>query len=106
MHILTANLWTELGILLEELGEGLKELNGIATPYEEQQYQLTGPPRVPREYTTNQRVYIRCVHGSHYTCSRGLPLSVMNGRGDNWSCGGCCPIEGDAGGLSLKLVCG
>jgi hypothetical protein len=26
---------------MEELGEGLKELKGIATPYEEQQYQLT-----------------------------------------------------------------
>jgi hypothetical protein len=28
---------------MEELGEVLKELKGIATPREEQQYQLTGP---------------------------------------------------------------
>jgi hypothetical protein len=27
---------------MEELGEGLKELKGIATQQEEQQYQLTG----------------------------------------------------------------
>jgi hypothetical protein len=33
---------------MEELWEGLKELKGIATPLEEQ-YQLTGPPRVPRK---------------------------------------------------------
>jgi hypothetical protein len=34
---------------MEDLGEGLKELKGIATPQEEQQYQLTeslGAPRV------------------------------------------------------------
>jgi hypothetical protein len=33
---------------MEELGEGLKELKGIAT-LKEEQYQLTGPPRVPRD---------------------------------------------------------
>jgi hypothetical protein len=32
---------------MEELGEGLKELKGIATPLEEQQYQLTGALRAP-----------------------------------------------------------
>jgi hypothetical protein len=34
---------------MEELEEGLKELKGIATPYEEQQYQLHGPIRAPRD---------------------------------------------------------
>jgi hypothetical protein len=29
---------------MEELGEGLKELKGIATPLEEQQYKLTQTP--------------------------------------------------------------
>jgi hypothetical protein len=33
---------------MEELGEGLKKLKGIATPYEEQ-HKLTVPPRVPRD---------------------------------------------------------
>jgi hypothetical protein len=33
---------------MEELGERLKKLKGIAMPYEEQ-YQLTGPPRAPRD---------------------------------------------------------
>jgi len=34
---------------MEELGEELKELKGIATPKEEQQYQLTGPLRATRD---------------------------------------------------------
>jgi hypothetical protein len=34
---------------MKELREGLKWLKEIAIPYEEQQYQLTGPPRVPRD---------------------------------------------------------
>jgi hypothetical protein len=34
---------------VEELGEGMKELKGIASPYEEQQYQLTGNLRAPRD---------------------------------------------------------
>jgi hypothetical protein len=34
---------------MEELGEGLKELKGTATPKEEQQYQLTGPIKSPRD---------------------------------------------------------
>jgi hypothetical protein len=33
---------------MEELGEGLKELKGIATPSEEQ-YQLTRPLGAPRD---------------------------------------------------------
>jgi hypothetical protein len=33
---------------MEELGEGVKELKGIATPLEEQ-YQFTGSPRAPRD---------------------------------------------------------
>jgi hypothetical protein len=34
---------------MEELGEGLKELKGIGTLYEEQQYQLTESFRVSRD---------------------------------------------------------
>jgi hypothetical protein len=35
---------------MEELGEGLKELKGFETPWEEQQYQITNPlPRTPRD---------------------------------------------------------
>jgi hypothetical protein len=32
---------------MEELWEGLKELKGIATPWDKQ-YQLTGPHRAPK----------------------------------------------------------
>ena len=38
---------------MEELVEQLKELKRIATPLEEQQYQLTGTFLAPRDYTTN-----------------------------------------------------
>jgi hypothetical protein len=47
MQMLTANHWTEHRDPSEELGEGLKEVKGITTPYEEQQYQLTGTPGLP-----------------------------------------------------------
>jgi hypothetical protein len=33
---------------MEKLGQGLKELKVIATPQEEQQYQITGHPRASR----------------------------------------------------------
>jgi hypothetical protein len=45
MQILTA----KHGTPVEELGEGLTELKEIAIPQEEQQYQLTGNPRAPRD---------------------------------------------------------
>jgi hypothetical protein len=48
MQIFTANHWSR-GTTVEELGEGLKELKGIATPEEEQKYQLAGPPRAPMD---------------------------------------------------------
>jgi hypothetical protein len=32
------------GTPIKDLGEGLKELKGFSTPYEEQQYQPTNPP--------------------------------------------------------------
>jgi hypothetical protein len=38
--------------------EGLKELKGMVTQQEEQQYQLTGHLRTPRDYVTNQKVYM------------------------------------------------
>jgi hypothetical protein len=34
---------------MEQLEKGLKELKGFATPYEEQQYEPTRPPRAPRD---------------------------------------------------------
>ena len=35
------------GSPMEELEKGLKELNGFATPWEEQQYESTKPPELP-----------------------------------------------------------
>jgi hypothetical protein len=38
-----------VGSPIEELEKGLKELEGIITPQEEQQYQPDIPPSVPRD---------------------------------------------------------
>jgi hypothetical protein len=38
-----------MGIPVEKLREGLKELKGIATPQEEQQYQPTRPLKASRD---------------------------------------------------------
>jgi hypothetical protein len=48
MEKLTATIGLSVGTPMEELGEGLKDLKGMATPQEEQQYQLTRPLRAPR----------------------------------------------------------
>jgi hypothetical protein len=34
---------------MEELEKGTKEMNGFAAPLEEQQYEPTSTPRVPRD---------------------------------------------------------
>jgi len=49
MQIFTANHWTKPGTTMKELGKSLKEMKGFGTQYEEQQYQLTGAFRVPRD---------------------------------------------------------
>jgi hypothetical protein len=41
------------GTPIEELGEGLKKLKGVATPQEDQQCQLTGPLGARRDQNTN-----------------------------------------------------
>ena len=65
MLTLTANHWTELGTPVEELGEGLKKLKGMATPEEEQQYQLirtlesSQSLNVPQEFKKLKMVALR-----------------------------------------------
>jgi hypothetical protein len=44
MQMLIANHLTEQGTPKEELGTGLKDLKGFASPLEEQQYQSTRSP--------------------------------------------------------------
>jgi hypothetical protein len=44
------------GTTMEELGDALKELYGIAASHREQ-YQLTGPPRASREKKTPIKEY-------------------------------------------------
>jgi hypothetical protein len=40
---------------MEELEKGLKELKGFAAQYEEQQYQSTRPPELPRTKPPNKK---------------------------------------------------
>jgi hypothetical protein len=46
-----------LGTPMEELGEGLKELKGMSTPLEDQQYQLTRPLRAQG---LNHSSFLKC----------------------------------------------
>ena len=63
---------------MEGLGEGLKELKEIATPQEEQQYQLNGALRAPK---TNEPTSIHVwVCDSCYISSRGMPYLASMGE--------------------------
>jgi hypothetical protein len=44
--------------LMEELEEGLRALKRIGTPQEDQKVNQPGPLMSPRDWTTNQRVYM------------------------------------------------
>jgi hypothetical protein len=44
--------------MMEELWKGLKELRRFAAPWGKQQCQLVRWPRDPRDWTTNQGVYM------------------------------------------------
>ena len=48
MEKLTATIGLSVGTPMKELGEGLKDLKGMATTQEKQQYQLTRFLRAPR----------------------------------------------------------
>jgi hypothetical protein len=61
---------------MEELGEALKELKGIATPKEEQQYHLTGSLRAPK---------------GHMGLSMAPATFDISGRGRAWFCGSLMP---------------
>jgi hypothetical protein len=66
---------------MEELGEGLKELKGFATPQEEQQYQQTRPPQNSKELNHQPKNTHRGSRGPSHKCSRGLPyLASMGGK--------------------------
>jgi hypothetical protein len=49
MQILTANNWSEPRDPNGEVKERTEELKGIASPQEEQQYQLTSLLRAPKD---------------------------------------------------------
>ena len=64
---------------MEELGEELKELKGLATPQEEQQYQTTRSPTLPRTKPPTKEYRWRDPWVQLY--SRGCPyLASMGGN--------------------------
>jgi hypothetical protein len=60
MQMHSAKLWTEPVDPMKELGERLKELNRLATPQEEQQYQPNRPPQSSQRL--NHQPKIQRVH--------------------------------------------
>jgi hypothetical protein len=68
----------------EELGKRLKELKEIATPLEEQQYQLTRICLIPQssqELNHQSQIHMGGTHGSSCICSREWPyLTSIEGE--------------------------
>ena len=50
--------WTECGFPIEEFEKGLNEMRGFASPWGEQQCQLTRHPGAPGDWTTNRRSHM------------------------------------------------
>ena len=70
------NIRWKSGILVEELGERLKQLKGMITPQEDQQYQLTWTPWSFQSLTHQPKSIHWLVWGPRYICGRGLPYLV------------------------------
>jgi hypothetical protein len=69
------------GMTMKELGEGLKELKGIGTPYEEStQYQLTQTPQSSQRWNHQTKSIQGLVCGPWHICSRGLPCLASVGE--------------------------
>ena len=68
---------------MKDLGEGMKELKAIATPWEEQHYQSSqGRNQQPKNMNGG-------AHGSSSVCGSSVP--GINVREGPWSCGGLKP---------------
>ena len=66
---------------MEELGEGLKELKGFATPQEEQQYQPTRPPELLRtKPPTKEYIWGGPMAPAAYVAEDGLVWYQWQGR--------------------------
>jgi hypothetical protein len=66
-----------MGTPMEELGEGVKEPKGFATPWEEQEYQPTRPFPPPPELPGTKPP--KNTHGSSCICGRGWPCLASKG---------------------------
>lgn len=62
---------------MEELVEGLKELNGMASPWEDRQCQLTWIPQNSQKLNHQQKSKQWLVHGPWHISSIGLPCQAL-----------------------------
>jgi hypothetical protein len=72
-----------MGMPMEELQKGLKELEGFATPQEEQHYQPTRSlplPKLPGTRSPTKEYPCRVTHGSSQIFSRECPGESMRGE--------------------------
>jgi hypothetical protein len=65
---------------MEEIGEGLKELKGMATPEEEQQCHLTWTPGSSQRLSHQPKNIHGLVHGAQHLCNRGVPCLASVGE--------------------------
>jgi len=63
----------------EKLGQGLKELKGFATPWEEQQFQPIRPHQSSQGLNHQPKSTHGRTHGSSCICSRGWPYLASVG---------------------------
>jgi hypothetical protein len=92
---------------MEELEKGLKELKGFAAPWGEQQCQQPRSPGAPRDWTTNQRVYMeRLMVPAQYVAEEGLVEhqweECQGGRGGVGGLGSTLTEAGEGDGMGVS----
>ena len=71
---MVANHWTELGVLMEKLEKGLKELRGVCSPMEGATVSTGQNPQSSQGLDHQQPKSTHGgTHGSNCTCGRGWP---------------------------------
>ena len=69
-----------LGTPMEDLVEGLKEVNDMVTPQKERQYQLTQTSQRSQRLSHQLKSKPGLVHGPQHICSTGWPCLVSLGE--------------------------
>lgn len=95
VHTYSQTLWSVSGAPMEVIGEGLKELKGIASHWESQQYQLTWTPK-SSHWLSHQPKSIQGVFPAPFHFySRGLPSLTSVGEDTSNHVETLCPREAE-----------